>query len=49
MKPASLPPRWVVRIYKYKYDANGNRIELSVYWEDMTPIEVTEYTIEYRK
>ena len=49
MKPASLPPRWVVRIYKYKYDANGNRIELSVYWEDMTPIEVTEYTIEYRE
>ena len=49
MKPASLPPRWVVRIYKYKYDANGNRIELSVYWKDMTPIEVTEYTIEYRE
>ena len=49
MKPASLPPRWVVRIYKYKYDANGNRIEFSVYWEDMTPIEVTEYTIEYRE
>lgn len=49
MKPASLPPWWSVRIYKYKYDANGNRIELSVYRKDMTPIELTEYTIEYRE
>ena len=36
-------------IHKYKYDTKGNRIEDLVYWLNMTPKLVTEYTIEYRE